>query len=630
MTRLGLNTGFGGSADTRTTKSIGLKLDLLNGLLYGMLGDATPNARRTASLPLDHKERMSMPESWARAAMLVRINSLAHGVSGVLLSTVHGMIRPLNENVTPRIPLRGSISASGDLSPLAYIAGLLEGKPTVTAWVGKRSSGQRCLKSAKDALSEQGIAPLNLTPREALALVNGTSMSAGLAALVMHEAVHMAGLSQILTAMSVEALQGTDESFDPFLAQVRPHWGQAESAQNIRSFLRGSKLVYREHGLNETSLRQDRYSIRTASQWLGPILEDFALAHRQVTTELNSATDNPLIDTRNHRTIHGGNFQAQSITSAMEKVRQGAQLMGRMLFVQCTELINPATSRGLPPNLVFMEPSESFVFKSTDILIAALLSELGYLGNPVTPHVQTAEMGNQALNSLALISARYTMDSLNILKQLAAAHLVAVCQALDLRVFQFRFLATLYPAFCDGITRRVNSHMIDTGALQNMLDDCWNVFLDRLKSTTSLDSAVRIPGAISCLQSLIMPYLMPSRDSFDALSICTTRLGDTALSLYLDGRVRYLGAPDARGSLGTAGQRLYGYLRKELKIPVIGQETLGVPKRKDGNDEMITIGDLNDKVRGAMTEHGLYKVLATCVNEVEQTESLTSKTTSKL
>lgn len=182
MTELGVNTGFGGSADTRTTKSEGLKQDLLNGLLYGMLGDANPNARRTASLPMDHKERMSMPESWARAAMLVRINSLAHGASGVLLSTVYGVIRLLNRNVTPRIPLRGSISVSGDLSALAYIAGLLEGKPTVTAWVGKQISGQRCLKSAKDALSEQGIAPLNLDLREALALVNGTSMSAGLAA----------------------------------------------------------------------------------------------------------------------------------------------------------------------------------------------------------------------------------------------------------------------------------------------------------------------------------------------------------------------------------------------------------------------------------------------------------------
>lgn len=109
--------------------------------MYGMLGDATLNARRKVSLPQYRKESTSLPESWARAAMLVRISSLAHGASGVLLSTVRGMIRDLNDNVTPRIPLRGSISASGDLSPLAYIARLLEGTPTVTARVGKQISG---------------------------------------------------------------------------------------------------------------------------------------------------------------------------------------------------------------------------------------------------------------------------------------------------------------------------------------------------------------------------------------------------------------------------------------------------------------------------------------------------------
>jgi len=573
---------------------------------------------------------MAMPESWARAAMLVRINSLAHGVSGVLLSTVHGLVRLLNRNVTPRIPLCGSISASGDLSPLAYIAGLLEGKPTVTAWVGKYITSERCLKSANDALSDQAIAPLNLDPREALALVNGTSMSAGLGALAMHEAVHLVSLSQILTAMSVEALRGTDESFDPFLAHVRPHWGQAESAQNIRGFLRGSKLVFRDHGSNKTSLRQDRYSIRTASQWLGPILEDLVLAHHQVTTELNSATDNPLIDYKHHRIVHGGNFQAQSIISAMEKARKAAQATGRMLFTQCTELINPATSRGLPPNLVFAEPSESFVFKGTDILIASLLSELGFLANPVTPHVQTAEMGNQALNSLALISARYTMKSLSILKQLAAAHLVAVCQALDLRVFHSNFLDALHPNFFEELSRRIGPRMVDTGALQSLLNDCWNTFLDRLESSTSLDSAPRISGALNHLQSLIMPNLTPSNKNYDVLSDCTKHLGDAALRLYLEVRDRYLRAPDAGASLGEAGKRIYDYIRRELKIPVIGPETLSSPKDKEAKREMTTIGDLNERVRSAMTECGLYKVLVICVGEVGQHESLASKSISKL
>ena len=141
--------------------------------------------------------------------------------------------------------------------------------------------------------------------------------------------------------------------------------------------------------------------------------------------------------------LHGGNFQAKAITSALEKVRQGCQSLGRMLSVQRTELINPATNRGLPPNLVVDEPIESFLWKGIDIMVAALQSELGFLANPVGTHVQTAEIGNQALNSLVLISARYTLDALQVLTQLSAAHLFALCQAIDLRALNLRFLETL-------------------------------------------------------------------------------------------------------------------------------------------------------------------------------------------
>ena len=174
-----------------------------------------------------------------------------------------------------------------------------------------------------------------------------------------------------------------------------------ESARNIYAFLKNSKLVYRNDGSEASSLRQDRYSIRTASQWIGPVLEDLLLAHQQVTIGINSVTDNPLFDTSSSRMLHGGNFQARAVTSAMEKVRQGLQSLGRMLSVQCTKLINPATNGGLPPNFVVDEPSESFLWKGVDIMVDALQSELGFLANPVGSHVQTAEMGNQALNSLA-------------------------------------------------------------------------------------------------------------------------------------------------------------------------------------------------------------------------------------
>lgn len=236
--------------------------------------------------------------------------------------------------------------------------------------------------------------------------------------------------------MSVEALRGSDESFEPFIARVRPHPGQVDSARNIMAFLRGSQLLNRHDDQDEATLRQDRYSLRTASQWIGPVLEDFCLAYDQLTVELNSVTDNPLIETETGRVFHGGNFQARAVTSAAEKLRQGLQGIGRMLFAQCTEMINPSTSWGLPPNLCSDDANTSFLFKGLDVVVAGLTSELGFLANPVGSHVQTAEMGNQSLNSMALVSARYTLEAVDVLSQIASAHLLALCQALDLRAIE--------------------------------------------------------------------------------------------------------------------------------------------------------------------------------------------------
>jgi phenylalanine ammonia-lyase len=340
------------------------------------------------ALPLnDPTAATCMPESWVRASMLIRLNSLASGASGVRLSTVNTLLQLLEKNFVPRIPIRGSISASGDLSPLSYIGGVMQGKQTMTAWMGDKLPGARHIARADKALAMHSINTVKLAARGGLAIVNGTTISAGVGALAIHEALFQTALSQILTAMSVEALIGTDESFDPFIAQVRPHPGQREAAKNIFAFLSQSALVHRSDGTEESSLRQDRYSIRTASQWIGPVLEDLLLAHAQMRIEINSVTDNPSVDTKGERMLHGGNFQAKCITSAMEKTRQACQTIGEMLSVQCTELINPVTNHGLPPNLVVDEPSESFIWKDTDIMIAALQSELWFLANPVGTHV---------------------------------------------------------------------------------------------------------------------------------------------------------------------------------------------------------------------------------------------------
>lgn len=641
-----MNTGFGGSANTRTKAVEELQRLLLRGLHYGMLAQPAdsehrkndeasrnPNGIFASSLPLDDPVAATcMPESWVRASMLVRLNSLVTGASGVQESTVRNLMQLIEHDITPRIPIRGSISASGDLSPLSYIGGVMQGKPNLTAWVGKRSTGERRVTRADVALAQANIAPVKLVAKEGLAIVNGTAVSAGVAALAIHEAHCQAVLSQVLTAMSVEALCGTDESFHPFFARVRPHPGQEESARNIYSFLAESQLVHRSDGLEEASLRQDRYSIRTASQWIGPVLEDLLLAHQQVIIEVNSVTDNPLVFVNGDesRILHGGNFQAKAITSAVEKIRQGCQTIGRMLSVQCTELINPITNRGLPPNLVVDEPSESFIWKGTDIMVAALQSELGFLANPVGTHVQTAEMGNQALNSLALISARYTLDALDVLTQISAIHLIALCQALDLRAMSVNYLESFHPIF----TRQTRESFEGLCEDKTWLDKCepilWTEFKKHLDQTTCIDSGKRFLFIISSLQPTILQAAPTSLETLEALKLWSQRCSAVALEQFIANRSHYVSHPDATPFLSSSSCRMYRFVREQLSVPFLQEATIRTPEPElvetksidenaqnwaAGKIETPTVGSHMTIVYQSMRNGALYGAVMDCLAE---------------
>jgi len=582
-------------------------------------------------LSIDHQMGSThMPEAWVRGTMLIRLNSLTRGVSGVRLSTIQTLFKLLEENIIPLTPIRGSISASGDLSPLSYIGSMMQGKPTSFVWTGK----DRKVTQANWALAERSIPKVRLGPKEGLAIVNGTAASTSVGALAMHEVMGQAALAQVLTAMSVEALLGTDESFDPFFSEVRPHPGQKDCAAAILGFLNGSSLRQRGDGSEMSSLRQDRYSIRTAPQWLGPVLEDLVLAHKQVTDELNSATDNPLIDTfgDKHRTIHGGNFQARAITSAMEKIRQGVQSIGRMLFTQCTELINPATNSGLPPNLVFDEPSESYIWKGTDIMIAALTSELGFLANPVGTHVQTAEMGNQALNSLALISARYTLEALQVLTQLSSAHLVALCQALDLRAMNALFLGELEPQFNHLFTSTFLLQHFATGTTAEEIHvqskKCWTIFIKRVTQLSTSNSNDRFLAAISTTSSHLLTQLTSDNpDSLATLQYWTTEATNLSIKSYHANRDTYFSNPNATPFLGTAAKKMYSFVRNTLEIPFIRNETISTPESEYEDDiysfdvrknrKGITIGDVITEVYRAQRSGSLYSIVIECLKETD-------------
>jgi len=289
----GLSTGFGGSADTRTNKPLILGHALLQHLHIGVLptSDQPPSI---LSLQ-DPSSSTTMPESWVRAAILIRMNSLIRGHSGVRWELLEKMNELITADIIPVIPLRGSISASGDLSPLSYIAGALVGNASIQVYHGPRSFGARQKSPSGDILRSHSIEPIALASKEHLGLVNGTAVSAAVAALAVDDAMHLTLLAQVCTAMGTEALNGTRGSYASFIhAVARPHPGQVECAQNIYSLLEGSKLARLDEAEvsledDRYSLRQDRYPLRTAPQFLGPQIEDILSALSAVTQECNSS-----------------------------------------------------------------------------------------------------------------------------------------------------------------------------------------------------------------------------------------------------------------------------------------------------------------------------------------------------
>ncbi len=501
--------------------------------------------------------------------MLTRCNSIVRGHSAVRKDVIDTILALLNHNITPVVPLRGSISASGDLSPLSYIAGAIEGNPDIFVRCGQGSSR---IVTAQEALRQAKIEPVTLHAKEGLGLLNGTAFSAGTASLALSQAQDMTILSQILTSMGVEALTGTAESFWPRIAEMRPHPGQIECAANVLAFLSGSKLakcVDKPKDTKATGLYQDRYAIRTAPQWIGPQIEDLAHAMVQIKRELNSTTDNPLIDTGEDRVRHGGNFQAAIVTSTMDRARLCLEKLGRMLFAQGTEIINPMLNNGLPGDLASDDPSLSFTCKGIDITLASYASELGFLANPVGNHVMSAEMHNQAINSIALISSRYTFQALDVLHIMSSACLFVLCQALDLRVLQMEFLKA---AEVD-VQRLTTAHFEDlpSGEREVLYAAVWSKVTATWPTTTTLDLTGRCSKTADTVVEAVVRHLVssgaPSQD-LSRITSFTTTLSKTLSTAY--DRIRkdmYSNHLSITTSyLGQASRRMYMLVRKNLGV----------------------------------------------------------------
>jgi phenylalanine ammonia-lyase len=376
-----------------------------------------------------------LPQADVRASILVRMNSHLQGASGIRMSMIERMGTFLNEGATPQVREFASIGASGDLSPLSYITACLIGLDE--SW---KVDYDGEVLGAQTVLKKLGLEREELGPKEGLAMVNGTSVMTGIAAGVVYDTRNLLALAFGAHSLLFQGLGATNQSFHPFIHEHKPLPGQMASAKVMLDLLSGSKLIADElEGQHEfrggDEPIQDRYSLRCLPQYMGPIIDGLRLIGQQVEMEINSATDNPLVDEARGNTYHGGNFLGQYIGVSMDQLRYHIGMLAKHLDVQIAMAVMPAFNNGLSAMLVGnTERPINGGLQSLQICGNCIMPQLMFFGNPLTPHYPThAEGFNQNINSQGFGSANLSRRSVEIFQQYMAISLLFGVQAAELR-----------------------------------------------------------------------------------------------------------------------------------------------------------------------------------------------------
>jgi histidine ammonia-lyase len=366
------------------------------------------------------------PDAVVRAAMLLRANALAKGNSGARIETVELLLQCLNRGVLPHVPSRGSVGASGDLAPLAHLALPLVGEGT--AWYEDE------LLAGAEALRRAGLEPVRLVAKEGLSLINGTQFMAAQGALGLVRAQRLARAADCACALSLEALQGSRNSFLPQIHALRPLRGQAASARNVTRLLDGSAIIESHRWCDKV---QDAYSLRCAPQVHGASRDLLDYVEYTVGTELNAATDNPLVLVDDDLLVSAGNFHGQPLAFALDVLAMAVAELANISERRVERLVNPNLSDGLPAFLT-ADGGLNSGFMIAQYVAASLVSENKSLCHPASVDSIPTSAGQEDHVSMGNASGLKATQVIANSERALAIELLAGAQGVE-------FLAPLEP-----------------------------------------------------------------------------------------------------------------------------------------------------------------------------------------
>ena len=399
----GINTGFGSLAEVKIPKH--------------ELGELQRNLLRSHSAGVGDP----LPPRAVRAMMALRANVLAKGFSGIRRSTLERLIELANRRVHPVVPSRGSVGASGDLAPLAHLALVLIGEGRAT--VGDDPAPV----DGAAALARAGLQPVDLGPKEGLALINGTQASAAVASLALLGAERLARATDIAAALAIDGLRGSYHPFEPRLHAPRPHAGQQQSAANLLALLQQSPI---NHSHENCGRVQDAYSMRCAPQVHGAARDALAYVRRTLEIEANAATDNPMVFADGGDIVSGGNFHGAPVSVAADVIVLALAQLATISERRSDRLVDPSLS-GLAPFLTRDSGLQSG-YMMAQVTAAALVSELKTLAHPASVDTIPTSANREDHVSMSMAAALKAQRALDLAGRVVAIEILLAAQAIDL------------------------------------------------------------------------------------------------------------------------------------------------------------------------------------------------------